>query len=843
MPEKEAKARIKINQLLEEAGWRLVDSKLGRANVLLEATTHITKHKLDELGDDFEHTANGYVDFLLHDDNGYPAVVLEAKAENRNPLVGKEQARRYALANKCRFVILSNGNCHYFWDTEGCNPTMVTQFPSPAAITSRRQHHPDVTALAHEPVEPDYIAITKMPGYQRNPDWLNPQTRDEFLFKNKLRLLRPYQLDAVKALQKAADAGQQRFLFEMATGTGKTLVAAAVIKLFLRTRNARRVLFLVDRLELEDQAFKSFKMLLSADFDTMIYKQNVDNWRGAEIVVSTVQTLMVNNKYRRVFSPDDFDLVISDEAHRSISGNSRAVFDFFLGYKLGLTATPRDYLKHIDQAKLSENDPRELERRMLMDSYKTFGCEDGEPTFRYSLLDGVKEGHLVNPEVLDARTEITTQLLSDEGYAAILPADEGEESQEQIYKYQDFERRFFNEQTNRVFCTAFMQNALRDPITGEIGKSIVFCVSQNHAAKITQMLNEIAHAMFPGRYQSDFAVQVTSQITDAQQMSINFANDKLGGRSKFDENYKTSKTRVCVTVGMMTTGYDCPDLLNLGLMRPIFSPTAFIQIKGRGTRIHEFSKMILDETLRKQVGSKPKSCFRLFDFFANCEYFEEKFDYDQVLVLPRVGNGEPIDPRASVGEPKGIYQADKADGISTLSTTMVGEDGMRIDRMYFQKFEEQITADPTCVEKADNAQWDELLDYVEKNLMDRPEQFFTLQKLRAALQVDRRIDLMEIIKKIFGLIPEFKTRRQMIDEAFDRFDSRYRPDEGYFEAAKQVFCAYIQDAKFRQIVESRQYATMNMTPYAQAWRSLSPDLRKHIPEFVKDNLSLNQFMD
>ena len=133
----------------------------------------------------------------------------------------------------------------------------------------------------------------------------------------------------------------------MATGTGKTLTAAAVIKLFLRTGNACRVLFLVDRLELEDQARKAFTALLKNDFQTVVYKENRTDWRLAEIVVTTVQSLQFNNKYQQLFSPTDFDLVISDEAHRSIGGNARAVFEYFIGYKLGLTATPRDYLKGV----------------------------------------------------------------------------------------------------------------------------------------------------------------------------------------------------------------------------------------------------------------------------------------------------------------------------------------------------------------------------------------------------------------------------------------------------------------------------------------------------------------
>lgn len=110
-----------------------------------------------------------------------------------------------------------------------------------------------------------------------------------------------------------------------------------------------------------------------------------------------------------------------------------------------------------------------------------------------------------------------------------------------------------------------LEHGLRDPISGEFGKTIAFAVSQNHAAKIAQILNEMADQLWPGRYKSDFAMQVTSHVTDAQRMTVNFANNNLGGHSEFAENYRTSRARVCVTVGMMTTGYDCPDLLNIAL--------------------------------------------------------------------------------------------------------------------------------------------------------------------------------------------------------------------------------------------------------------------------------------
>src|SRR3546814_12543275 len=114
-----------------------------------------------------------------------------------------------------------------------------------------------------------------------------------------------------------------------------------------------------------------------------------------------------------------------------------------------------------------------------------------------------------------------------------------------------------------------------------------------------QVLNEMADAIWPGKYQSDFAMQVTSEVMNAQTMTVQFANNNLGGRGNFDESYVTGKTRVCVTVGMMTTGYDCPDILNLAMMRPVFSPSEFVQLKGSGTRKPRFAEA---ESAGRRVG-------------------------------------------------------------------------------------------------------------------------------------------------------------------------------------------------------------------------------------------------
>ena len=192
MPEKEAKARIKINKLLEEAGWRLLDGPEGKANVLLENNVNITEKHIDAFCDNFENTKTGRTDFTLRDDRGFPLIVLEAKSEDRNPLTGKEQARKYARAHNCRFVILSNGNLHYFWDLEKGNPYVITKFPDAASVKGCAAYTPDPHKLVAEIVRDDYIALTQMPNYARDPQWLNEQERSAFIARNKLRFLRDY---------------------------------------------------------------------------------------------------------------------------------------------------------------------------------------------------------------------------------------------------------------------------------------------------------------------------------------------------------------------------------------------------------------------------------------------------------------------------------------------------------------------------------------------------------------------------------------------------------------------------------------------------------------------------
>lgn len=824
--EKEAKARIKINKLLEEADWRLLDNEAGRANVDLEYSTKIKRD------DKFK---TGLLDYLLLDSKGFPLCVLEAKREDVNPLFAKEQARAYAMSQNIRFVILSNGNIHYLWDIEIGNPEIITSMPTQESLEQRLEFKPNTKSLHSENITKEYVALMQNPNLLQEPDYINEATREKYCFDNGYRLLRDYQINAIKALQKSAKEGNNRFLFEMATGTGKTLTSAGIIKLFLKTGNAKRVLFLVDRIELERQAKKNFDEYLK-DYISVVYKESKNDWRKAEIVITTIQSLLVDDRYKRLFSPTDFDLLISDESHRCIGGNSRAVFEYFIGYKLGLTATPKDYIKNIDVKTLKFEDPKALERRILLDTYKTFGCESGQPTFRYSLLDGVRDGFLINPLVVDARTDITTELLSEKGYSVVQITDDGEEVTEQMFSRQ-FEKRFFSENTNIQFCKTLLENGLKDPISGEFGKTIVFCVSQTHCAKIAQILNTMAHQIWPGKYNSDFAQQVTSCIPTAQEMTEQFSNNNLSGNSRFLDDYKTSKARVCVTVGMMTTGYDCQDVLNLALMRPIFSPTDFVQIKGRGTRKYTFKFPTTKPTEFKQ-----KEHFKLFDFFANCEYFENDFNYDEELKLPRMskgtneGGGETPPPIETIE----IFDPDK---LKELKETKIGLDGMKIDRELFQQFKDTVVNDDDIKNAVNNEDWQRAENIAREKYENKPNLFITLDRLRKSENLDRRLSWVEVIQRAFGFIPKFKSQNELLEDECDKYISIYKPESEYVPYIKNFIKAYVTSGEFRNIIDMKKYQELNF--YAgftiEDYKHLN-GYRETLPDYIKDNIAINKFM-
>lgn len=844
MSDKEAKARIKINRLLEESGWRFFDDEHGPANIRLEPNVKIKSTDIESMGDDFERTKNGFVDYLLLDDQSNPLIVLEAKRAGINPLYAKEQARKYANSLRAKFVILSNGDVHYFWNLSKGNPELITAFPTYESLVSSRALNSSIQALVDMPIDKYYIALSQDPSLENNIVWKSKNDDEimQYCREKEIRVLRYYQLNAIKSIQEAVRQKRNRFLFEMATGTGKTLTAAGVIKLFIRSEVANRVLFLVDRIELENQAKKDLTKYLSKDgIKVVVYKENRDDWMKADVVISTIQSFSFENKYRQIFKPSDFDLVISDEAHRVLGSSNRAIFEYFIGYKLGLTATPKNYLKGVD---FDDEDPREIEKRLLLDTYHIFGCDSGTPTFSYTLNDGVKDGILVNPIIVDARSEITTQLLSDTGLT-ISSDDENFEikfkdengSSQRVFTSKSFEKEFFSESTNELFCLTFLKNALRDPITNEIGKTIFFCVSIEHACKITQILNQRAAMMFPGKYNSDFAVQITSNIPDSQQMTINFANNNLNGHTHFLEDYDSSKTRVAVTVAMMTTGYDCRDLLNICFCRPVFSPSDFIQMKGRGTRIFDFKH---DEF------KFPKECFKLFDFFGVCEYFEEDFNYDEKIKLPprKKAHGTTIGPVIDRPQIERVFNL-SSDTLTSLEEEAVGVSGMKIDRKFYSSFSEKVSVDPNIQVFILNKDEEGLIEYLQREFFNKPIEFFTLEKIERALGLKRHLTIREVAHNIITGSDEYKTKDELLNDEFENFllinkdDIEQHPET--IPALREIFIAYLVDVTIREAIKHKQFQVLiNSQLYSAVKKVKSERIRnmpvlEYIPYYVTAN--------
>ena len=619
----EQRARGKITRMIEAAGWIYSEEALtGRRG------------------------GSGFADYLLFDEDNQAVGLLEAKHAEIPPLSGKEQAREYADSIGVRHVFLSNGDLHYHWATDSGNPVCILALPKPGELDPIRRQ---VTA-------------------DRTPLW-NILVDENFL---RTRTMRYYQVDAVRSLQESARAGRLGFLLEMATGTGKTTVAAAICRLYLQAGVAERILFLVDRDELYKQAIADLDRALEGQYRVVGYRDLDEDW-SAPITIATVQALNSAVRHGEGIPPEWFQLVISDEAHRSISGpRHRDIFDAFNCDKVGLTATPRRYLTVGDPADVTSVAGREA--KTLRDTYFAFGLTPGEPTFEYTIMQAAADDFLVMPHAFDVRTDVTAQLMSEEGFQVTVEDYESGEDVNLEFHEKDYGRAFLSPDTNREFADQYIEHALREPETDIIGKGIIYCVSRAQAAQLTNELNKVAMARWPGKYRSDFAVQITHDVDRATDMGRAFANqDGLNGADSTIPGYKTSKTRVCVTVAMMTTGYDCPDLLNLGFCRPVKSPTDYIQMKGRGTRKYEFKENFTDQLVREQMSPRPKKQFRIIDYFGVCEYFGEGHLYsDEPLKAPRdIPGVEPPGPGVT-RQPYILHGEDQTESIVGLSMTADG---------------------------------------------------------------------------------------------------------------------------------------------------------------------------
>ncbi|MEK7717549.1 MAG: DEAD/DEAH box helicase family protein, partial [Pseudomonadota bacterium] len=474
------------------------------------------------------------------------------------------------------------------------------------------------------------------------------------------------------------------------------------------------------------------------------------------------------------FTPFYFDLVINDEAHRSIYGDAREVVQFFQATRIGLTATPKAYLKNVNIEQLAEDNPQALEARQLRDTYHYFGCKPGFPTFRYDIIDAVKDPEgpfLCLPKIFDLRSDITTKALAESGWAVFV------NEQEENFKIQDLEKKIFTPARNRLMCEAFLKEAQKDP-AGAIGKSIVFAVNQTHATNLTKIFNEL---------QPGIALTITSRIPEASVLAKEFRDGK---RSE----------RIAVSVDMLSTGYNCRDLLNIGLFRPVFSPTEYIQIKGRGTRRFTFT---IGHTAYE------KSCFFLLDFCAVAEYFEEQYDYSLPLKVPRdkkepkpyeTGGGkagavrERQEGEAEPKPPKPPREIPTWEGIDTFvsqEVRIVGPNGEKVDIMTFRggyerdikEFVEKTPALKAAVEAEDD---DIIETIVNERFYHRPEMFYSPDKLIVSYGVPATTPAF--VYNAVGRKP-LPTREKIVTDTVDsiaaRFNLRYS-EQKFVDATAQL---------------------------------------------------------
>lgn len=321
-------------------------------------------------------------------------------------------------------------------------------------------------------------------------------------------------------------------------------------------------------------------------------------------------------------------------------------------------------------------------------------------------------------------------------------------------------------------------------------------------------------------------------------MTMNFANNNLIGHTKWLEDYETSKARVAVTVGMMTTGYDCPDILNIALFRPIFSPTEFIQIKGRGTRLHIFKYG--DKIVKKQT-------FKLFDFFAVCEYFEEKFKYDEKIELPKYKEPNPLNERNDKTECS-IIDTVIHNGIDTLLTIeeeKVPNIGMKIDRMFYKQFEDKVKEDPKVQAMIKEKNIEALEWYLKENIFDKPTEYYNTQNLKQSLGLDRKLTIHEITLNILGLITKYKTKTEKLKDEFETFKLLNKEElevcTDKIPDIEAIFQAYILNSNVRQIVKSKTLTHLLNMPIKENLHNLAglkiknKTILEYISNYVEEN--------
>ncbi|MBO5267115.1 MAG: DEAD/DEAH box helicase family protein [Ruminiclostridium sp.] len=534
--------KVYIDTMLESIGWT-------------EGKDWINEYEVEGMPNP---SGLGYADYVLFGNDGRPLAVLEAKKTCVDVAVGRQQAKLYADCLEKKFgrrpiIFLSNG-----FDTRIWNDNYYPEHKV-SGVYSKRD------------LEKEFNKLTMRSKLG------NVRINDEISG-------RYYQKEAVKAVCRAFDdENRRKALLVMATGSGKTRTVISIVDVLIRHGWVKNVLFLADRTSLVTQAKRAFVNLLPNLSVVNLCEDKVNS--GARGVFSTYQTMMncidetKDEDGGKLFTAGHFDLIICDEAHRSIYNKYRDIFNYFDAHLVGLTATPKD---EIDK-----------------NTYGIFELEKGVPTYGYELAQAVQDGYLV-----DFMTVETSLKLMEQGIVYDDLSDEDKEAYEELFASEDGEipeaidsselnERIFNIDTIRQVLSILMEKGIKIDYGNKIGKTIIFAKSHKHAETICDIFN----SEYPKLSKKGFCRVIDNQTKYAQNLIDDFS----------DPN---KMPQIVVSVDMMDTGIDVPEVVNLVFFKKVMSKAKFWQMIGRGTRL---CKGLLD--------GEDKDKFYIFDFCGNFEFF------------------------------------------------------------------------------------------------------------------------------------------------------------------------------------------------------------------------------
>lgn len=631
-----------IDLLLAEAGWKFTQPGYD--------TEYPVQGMPNNSGD-------GFVDYVLRGDDGKPLAIVEAKRTKRDARVGQQQAKLYADCLEKEFgqrpiIFYTNGYEHFIWDDKRYPPRPIQGFLTKDELELAIRRRSILRPLSSADID--------------------PKIAERF-----------YQTRAIRRVAEAFEKDNLRHgLLVMATGSGKTRTVIALTDLLMRANWARRILFLADRVALVNQSINAYKRFLPAASPVNLV---TDKDATGRVYVSTYPTMMrlidEAREGQRRFGPGHFDLVIIDEAHRSVYRKYGAIFDYFDSLLVGLTATPKD----------------EIDR----DTYRLFELQRGVPTDSYSLDEAVADGFLVPPKAVSVplkfqRDGITYDDLSDDDKEAWDATDWDEDGSVPVrVEPAAVNKWLFNKDTVDKALEHLMTHGHRVADGDRLGKTIIFAKNRDHAEFIVSRFD----ANYP-HLKGSFARAIDFKTEYVQSLIDDFSQPEKA-------------PHIAVSVDMLDTGIDVPEVVNLVFFKIVRSKTKFWQMIGRGTRLcpHLFGP------------GKHKEFFQIFDFCQNLEFFNQNLD------LHETGSGASLSTRLFVARVELIGDIDQ--------TTPHAEDSSDPTRIAHRKLREDTAQ--RLLEEVAGMSVDNFLVRPQRRLVEK----YATREAWSKLGLDDRTELTE----------------------------------------------------------------------------------------------------